>query len=68
MEGLEHLDHYDRIIINFLANRGESTTNEVSTTLTISWATATKHLTKLEKMGYVSRAEVGNETRWAINE
>jgi DNA-binding transcriptional ArsR family regulator len=61
------LDHFDREIIHFLGNRGESNTNEISENLKISWATTNIHLNKLKKMGYVKSNRDGGIIYWELN-
>lgn len=63
---MEHLDHYDKLIIHFLANRGPSNTNEIADKVGISWATAREHLQRLSKMKYVVSAQMGRATVWKV--
>jgi len=63
---MNHLDHYDRAIINFLGNRGQGNTNEVADGTRMSWATADQHLKKLHQMKYIVAAKKGNSTVWRI--
>jgi Mn-dependent DtxR family transcriptional regulator len=61
------LDHFDREIIHFLGNRGDSNTNEISENLKISWATSQIHLKKLVRMGYVSSYKTNKIITWKLN-
>lgn len=60
------LNSFDREIIRFLGNRGESNTNEISKNLKISWATILSHLNKMKKMGYVNKSKDGELVVWSL--
>lgn len=64
---MARLDHYDRAIIHFLGNRGESNTNEVADGVGISWITADTHLKKLNSIGYILTRKKGKIIYWRLN-
>ena len=61
------LDHYDKMIIHFLGNRGKSNTNEIAENLKISWKTANEHLYKLNQLGFVNTMKIGKIVYWILN-
>ena len=65
---MSNLDHYEKAIIHFLSHSGDSTINEVSEGLKISWATAKSRLFKLKNLGYVLEEKEGEVTYWKLNE
>lgn len=67
MKVKNRLDNIDKQIIHFLGNRGNANTNEISENLKISWATANKHLRKLNIKGYVIKEKQGELIIWSLN-
>jgi len=60
------IDHYDRGIISFLGEKGESSTNQIAYGADFSWATTIKHLRKLKRYGFVLSDVKRKKTYWRL--
>ena len=62
------LDLYDKEILRFLLSKGAAaSTNEISSSINVSWRTVTTHLAKLQEMKLVCCVGKGKATLWEVD-